>query len=173
MLPHQARVNLGAIAIRVLCIPQISIITGASPSGSLVSYLGHSLEGGLLLCRDAVGVFYSPSHLGFCTLFSLALILGIVSWCLISVLCGSDWLMRSFDKCIYFEFTLSCIIFFEIVVHILHIWKKYYIFRLFWFLCLILCQPSWVIWSQNHPCCEQQWYYLTHPWDNKRVHAFP
>ena len=45
-------------------IPQSSNITGASPSDSLVSYPGHLLERVLLLCRDAVGVFYSPSWLG-------------------------------------------------------------------------------------------------------------
>ena len=48
----------------VLHIPQSYSITGASPSDCLVSYLGHSLAGVLLLCRDAVGVFYSPSWLG-------------------------------------------------------------------------------------------------------------
>ena len=46
----------------VLCIPQSSRITGASPSDCLMSYPGHSLEGRVLpLCKDAVGVFYSPS----------------------------------------------------------------------------------------------------------------
>ena len=49
----------------VLCIPQSSSIVGSSPSECLVSYLGHSLAAGfLLLCREAVGVFYSPSRLG-------------------------------------------------------------------------------------------------------------
>ena len=47
----------------VLSIPQSSSITGASLSDCLVSYLGHSLGGGVLfLCRDAVSVFYSPSQ---------------------------------------------------------------------------------------------------------------
>ena len=36
----------------------------ALPSDCLMSYLGHSLGEVLLLCRDAVGVFYSPSRLG-------------------------------------------------------------------------------------------------------------
>ena len=46
----------------VLCIPQSSSIIGASPSDFLMSYLGHSLSGGVLpLFRDAVCVFYSPS----------------------------------------------------------------------------------------------------------------
>ena len=48
----------------VLHIPQSSCITGTSPSDCLVSYLGYSLEGVLLFCRKAVGVFYSPSRLG-------------------------------------------------------------------------------------------------------------
>ena len=44
----------------VLCI------TGASPSDFLVSYPRHSLVcvAGLPFCRDAVGIFYSPSWLG-------------------------------------------------------------------------------------------------------------
>ena len=39
----------------------------ASPSDGLVSYQGHLLgvEGVLLLCRDAVRVFYSPNSLGY------------------------------------------------------------------------------------------------------------
>ena len=48
---------------RVLCIPQSSSITGTLPSDCLVSYSGHSLGGVLTLCREAVGVFYSPSQL--------------------------------------------------------------------------------------------------------------
>ena len=38
--------------------------TGASPSDGLMSYPGHSLEKGGVY-RDAVGVFYSPSQLGW------------------------------------------------------------------------------------------------------------
>ena len=49
----------------VLHIPQSFSITGTSPSDCLVSYPGHSLVGVLTLCRGAVGVFYSPSRLGF------------------------------------------------------------------------------------------------------------
>ena len=44
-------------------IPQSSSIIGTSPSDCLVLYPGHSLVGVLLLCREAVGVFYSPSEL--------------------------------------------------------------------------------------------------------------
>ena len=44
----------------VLHISQ-SFRTEASPSDCFVSYPGHSRGGGILpLCRDAVGVFYSP-----------------------------------------------------------------------------------------------------------------
>ena len=50
----------------LLHIPQSSRITGASPSDSLVSYIGHLLVvgGDLLFYRDAAGVFSSPSRLG-------------------------------------------------------------------------------------------------------------
>ena len=48
----------------VLCIPQSTSINGTSPSDGLASYLGHSLGGVLPFCRDAVGVFSSPSQLG-------------------------------------------------------------------------------------------------------------
>ena len=43
----------------------LSSRTGASPLDCLVSYPGHSLAGWgiLLLCRDAIGVFYSPIQL--------------------------------------------------------------------------------------------------------------
>ena len=51
-------------------IPKSSSITGTSPSDSLVSYLGHSMGGGLPLYRGAVGVFYSPSRLGKCVCFT-------------------------------------------------------------------------------------------------------
>ena len=46
-------------------IPQSSSTAVTSPSDCLVSYPGHWLGGGFLpLCREAVGVFYSPSRLG-------------------------------------------------------------------------------------------------------------
>ena len=45
----------------VLCIPQSSSIAGTSSSDCLVSYPGHLLGGVLPLCREAIGVFYSPS----------------------------------------------------------------------------------------------------------------
>ena len=47
VLPLQARVDLGAMAIKKgLSIPQSFSITGASPSDCLMSYPGHSLSGG-------------------------------------------------------------------------------------------------------------------------------
>ena len=49
-------------------IPQTSGITGASLADCLVSYSGYSGElggGALAFCRDAIGVFYSPSRLGW------------------------------------------------------------------------------------------------------------
>ena len=61
----------------VLRIPQSSSITRASLSDCLMSYPGHSFDVGVLLhCRDAVGVFYSPSQLGHRTLVGRALPLG-------------------------------------------------------------------------------------------------
>ena len=49
---------------QVLRILQSSSVTEASPSDCLVSYPGHSLVGGLPLCREAVGVFYGSSQMG-------------------------------------------------------------------------------------------------------------
>ena len=48
----------------ILRISKRSSITGTSPSDWLVSYPEYSLGGVLPLCRDVVGVFYSPSQLG-------------------------------------------------------------------------------------------------------------
>ena len=47
-----------------LCIPQSSVITGASISDCLVSNPGNSFEVVLPHWKDAVDVFYSPSWLG-------------------------------------------------------------------------------------------------------------
>ena len=49
----------------VLRIPQSPSTTGTSPSDCLVSYAGHSLNGAFALCREVVGVSYSPSRQGF------------------------------------------------------------------------------------------------------------
>ena len=63
VLPFQARVELGAMAIKGYS--EFPSITGTLPSDCLVSYLGLSLGAGVLaLCRGAVGIFYSPSQLG-------------------------------------------------------------------------------------------------------------
>ena len=49
----------------ILYIPQISSITGTSPSDCLESYPGHMLEGGTYSSAEKpFGVFYSPSRLG-------------------------------------------------------------------------------------------------------------
>ena len=48
----------------VFRIPQSSSISGASPLDWLVSYPGHFVEGVLLLSRDGVDVFWSPSQQG-------------------------------------------------------------------------------------------------------------
>ena len=68
----------------VLCILQSSGITWPSLSDCLVSYQGHSCRGGgfLPLCREAVGVFYSPSRLG--NFFK-------VFWAIISLNGSGDW----------------------------------------------------------------------------------
>ena len=59
---------------RVLHVPQ-SFKTGISPSDWLMSYPGYLLERGvLLLCRNVVGVFCSPSRLGCCDLWQWSLL---------------------------------------------------------------------------------------------------
>ena len=50
---------------RVLGIPQILTITVASSSDCFVSYQDARWNGVLSLCRDAVGIFYSPSRQGW------------------------------------------------------------------------------------------------------------
>ena len=59
MLPLQARVDLGAMAMK-----GYSVIPKSPASDCLVSQIGHSLDGVLPLHKGAVGVFYSPSRLG-------------------------------------------------------------------------------------------------------------
>ena len=46
----------------VVRIPQSSSIAGSSPSDCLVSYPRYSLGEVSSLCKEAVGVFYSPSR---------------------------------------------------------------------------------------------------------------
>ena len=48
----------------LLGISQSTIIIGASQSDCLVAYPGYPLVGGLPLCRETVGIFYSPRWLG-------------------------------------------------------------------------------------------------------------
>ena len=64
VLPHGARVDVGAMAMKGCTVfPKPPALLG--PHQTFVSYPGHSLVGGVLpLCREAVGVFYSPSRLG-------------------------------------------------------------------------------------------------------------
>ena len=67
VLPLRARVNLGTMATKgYSTFPQSFSIAGTSPSDCLVSYQGRVffLGGVLSLCRETVGVFYSPSWLG-------------------------------------------------------------------------------------------------------------
>ena len=72
----------------VLCIPQISSITGISASDCLISYLWHSLWGVFLPCRDSVGVFYSSIRLGHRTLVE-----GVLLLCR----CYITWIFGSFQ----------------------------------------------------------------------------
>ena len=60
----------------VLHIFQSSCITEVLPSDCLMSYLGHSLGGVLLFCRDAVGIFYNPSQqsLYICCIFLFSIL---------------------------------------------------------------------------------------------------
>ena len=45
-----------------VCIPQSANIIGASPSDYLVSYIQDTCWGDVILCRDAVSIFYNPSR---------------------------------------------------------------------------------------------------------------
>ena len=65
MLPHRARVDLGAVVMKGCSVfPKDPAFTGTSPSD--FSVISRSLVGGgvLPLCRGAVSVFYSPNRLG-------------------------------------------------------------------------------------------------------------
>ena len=68
----------------VLHIPQSSSFTGTLPSNCLVSYAGYSL-GRLLLCRDAVGVLYSPSRLGHIW-FKVTILFLMITICLHTII---------------------------------------------------------------------------------------
>ena len=70
VLPLQARVDLGAIAIKVYFIFLKASKIEASPLDGFVLYPGHSLLGEVLrLYRETVDVFYSPSRLDCCCFF--------------------------------------------------------------------------------------------------------
>ena len=71
MLPLLAIVDLGAIEMSgYSAFPQISIITVASPLDCLVSCFRTLVVGVLPLCREAVGILYRPSRLGWDCLVS-------------------------------------------------------------------------------------------------------
>ena len=63
MLPLQARVSLGVMAIKgVLCILQSSIATGALPSDCLVSYLGYLLRESYLSAKMQLVYSTAPTN---------------------------------------------------------------------------------------------------------------
>ena len=56
--------DLGAMAMKgYSAFPKAPALLKLHTPIFLVSYLGHSLRGGVLpLCREVVGIFYSPSY---------------------------------------------------------------------------------------------------------------
>ena len=68
-LPPGQSGSWGSYNNGVLCIPQSSSITGASPSDCLFAYPEPSLGWVLALCRDAVGILNSSSWLGYIQLW--------------------------------------------------------------------------------------------------------
>ena len=68
----------------VLHIPQSSRI-GALPSDGLVPYPGHSLSAVLILCRDAISVFYCPSWLDLTPYGLFSVEIWFISKCLIVI----------------------------------------------------------------------------------------
>ena len=66
VLPLWATVNLEAMAKKGdFIFPKSSSLTGASKSDCLGSYLHSLVYGFLALCREVVGVIYSPNRLGY------------------------------------------------------------------------------------------------------------
>ena len=60
MLPLRARVDLEVMEMKEYsAFPKIPLLLEPHHQTVLVSYTGHSLVFFLLLCREAVGVFYS------------------------------------------------------------------------------------------------------------------
>ena len=86
----------------VLRILQSSSITEALLSDCLVSYPGHSFGVAVLLfCRDAVGVFYYSSRLGYTRWGSLT-----PCWYAVGVFCNPSWLDQFVFLC-YKDFKVS------------------------------------------------------------------
>ena len=63
--PWEVWLTLSLPLFSILYIPQSFCITAAWPTDSLVAYVRHTLEEVLPLDRDADGVFYTPSRLGY------------------------------------------------------------------------------------------------------------
>ena len=62
--------------MNILCLFHISVLWVCY----IVSYLGHSLEGALRLCIDAVGEFYNPSWLGMFVFRVIKIIYRTLAW---------------------------------------------------------------------------------------------
>ena len=57
--------------------PESSRLTVTSPTGCLVPYPIHSLLGGLTLCKEAVGIFYSSCRLGKGECDTILILIGV------------------------------------------------------------------------------------------------
>ena len=75
-------------------------MAGASPSDDLMSYTGHSLGGVLLLCKDAVGVFYGPTQLGSTTLCNRSCSVCVCMTDIVLYVCLSDTVWR-YSACVW------------------------------------------------------------------------
>ena len=103
----------GTMAIKGYpAFPQSTSITGVSLD-CLVSYLGHSFWGGLLLCRDLVSVFYSSSQLSHRTLIGGVL---SISRDALGELCSTSWLRQIKRIDILFNLNFNIFVF-EISVY--------------------------------------------------------
>ena len=102
MLPLRTRVDLGTIAMKgysafrkatALMVPQYQ---------SVYSYQGCSLRGFLLVRRDALGVFCSPSRLGNWNFGYFALLKSIFIWI------KGKWIFQCvYDPCLCFPRIIS------------------------------------------------------------------
>ena len=96
MLPRRARVDLGAMAMKG-CSAFPKVITGTSSSDCLVSYNQDTHCGVLPRCREAVGVFYSPSRQGnMMKNFASLLASWTFEWKCSLIVCCKLWI---FDLC--------------------------------------------------------------------------